>query len=72
MKSIRRTATAILLLIVTAWSLCGTAHAVSVLAGSDYLATTKGAFFDFGPGIGQVPLQGLPIGPFNTDTIVQR
>jgi hypothetical protein len=28
--------------------------------------------FDFGPGIGKVPLMGLPSGPYSFDTIVQR
>jgi hypothetical protein len=42
------------------------------LLGSDYFATAPGTFFDFGPGIGPVPLQGRPIGPGSTDTIVER
>jgi hypothetical protein len=44
----------------------------AVALGSDYFATQGGTFFDFGPGIGPVPFMGLPIGPGNTDTIVQR
>jgi len=47
------------------------AEAASILRGSDYLTTLPGTFFDF-PGIGVVPLEGRPIGPGNTDTIVQR
>lgn len=48
------------------------ANALSILAGSDYLTTVPGTFFDFGPGIGPVSMEGNPIGPGNTDTIVQR
>jgi hypothetical protein len=42
----------------------------TVAAGTDYLQTTSGTYFDFGPQV--VPLEGYPIGPFNTDTIVER
>jgi hypothetical protein len=44
----------------------------SVALGSDYFATQPGTFFNFGGGIGPVNFLGLPIGPFNTDTIIQR
>jgi hypothetical protein len=44
----------------------------SVALGSDYFATVAGTHFNFGGPIGDVSLMGLPIGPFNTDTIVQR
>jgi PEP-CTERM motif len=44
----------------------------SVALGSDYFATLPGTFFNFGGGIGNVNLMGLPIGPGNTDTIIQR
>lgn len=54
------------------WGLCGPAQASSVLAGSDYLHTVPGTFFDFGPGIGPVAFEGKTVGPGNTDTIVQR
>jgi hypothetical protein len=44
----------------------------SVALGSDYFQTGPGSFFNFGPPIGSVNFMGLPIGPGNTDTIVQR
>src|SRR5882672_6564340 len=44
----------------------------SVALGSDYFATQPGTHFNFGGGIGDVNLLGLPIGPLNTDTIIQR
>ena len=43
-----------------------------VMAGSDYFQTLPGTYFDFGGPIGVVEFEGLPIGPGNTDTIVQR
>jgi hypothetical protein len=46
--------------------------APSVALGSDYFATVPGTHFNFGGTIGDVSLMGLPIGPFDTDTIVQR
>ncbi len=50
----------------------GSANAASIGRGSDYLQTPTGfSFFNF-PGIGAVNLQGLPVGPGNTDTIIQR
>ena len=42
----------------------------TVVAGTDYLQTTSGTYFDFGSQM--IPLEGDPIGPFNTDTIVER
>jgi hypothetical protein len=42
-----------------------------ILAGTDYLTTTS-AEYDFGDSIGTVDLQSNPIGPGNTDTIIQR
>jgi hypothetical protein len=50
------------------------AQAFNILAGSDYWTTTNNGstFFDFGPGIGQVGLMGLPVGPGNSDTVVTR
>jgi len=42
-----------------------------VVLGSDYFSTQPGTFFLF-PGVGDVALTGNPIGPGNTDTIVQR
>ncbi len=44
----------------------------SVALGSSYFATQPGTHFNFGGGIGDVNLLGLPIGPSNTDTIIQR
>ena len=44
----------------------------SVALGSDYFQTAAGTFFNFGGSIGSVNFMGLPIGPGNTDTIVQR
>lgn len=49
----------------------GPAAANSVVLGSDYLTTQPGTFFDF-PGLGVINLQGRPIGPGTTDTIVRR
>ena len=43
-----------------------------VALGTDYLQTQPGSNFNFGPGIGVVNFMGLPIGPGNTDTTVQR
>lgn len=63
---------AVLSIAVMTWGLCRTGHASNVLAGSDFLATTSGTFFDFGGPIGRVDLEGRPIGPGNTDTVVQR
>lgn len=48
--------------------------AFDVLRGSDYLQTPDdgGTSFDFGGPIGQVFFKGVPFGPGNTDTIIQR
>jgi hypothetical protein len=44
----------------------------SVALGSNYFATQPGTHFNFGGGVGDVNFLGLPIGPSNTDTIIQR
>src|SRR5258708_25899777 len=44
----------------------------SVALGSEYFASQPGTHFNFGGGIGDVNFLGLPIGPFNTDTIIHR
>jgi len=44
----------------------------SVALGSDYFATQPGTHFNFGGGVGNVNFLGLPIGPLNTDIIIQR
>ena len=44
----------------------------SVALGSEYFASQPGTHFNFFGGIGDVNFLGLPIGPFNTDTIIQR
>ena len=44
----------------------------SVALGSSYFATQPGTHFNFGGGVGDVNFLGLPIGPFNTDIIIQR
>jgi hypothetical protein len=49
-----------------------------VVLGTDYFQTVpgvsnvSGTWFDFGGPIGIVDFMGLPVGPWNTDTIVQR
>lgn len=49
-----------------------------VVLGTDYFQTVpgvgnvSGTWFDFGGPIGVVDFMGLPVGPGNTDTIVQR
>ncbi len=51
----------------------GTADASSVSLGSDLFSTQPGASADLsGLGLGVVPVEGVPFGPGNTDTIVQR
>jgi hypothetical protein len=55
---------AALLVLVTA--LTASAAIVSVVGGSDYLATQPGTTF------GGVAFNGVPVGPGNTDTIVRR
>ena len=56
--------------VLCVFALCGvctSAFAASfVLAGSDYLTTQPGTVF------AGVPFNGVPVGPGNTDTIVQR
>ncbi|MGH8672233.1 MAG: PEP-CTERM sorting domain-containing protein [Burkholderiales bacterium] len=47
------------------------ALATSIDPGFDLFATSAGTSVDL-PGIGSVALQGVPIGPRNTDTIVRR
>ena len=44
----------------------------SVALGSGYFATQPGTHVNFGGGVGDVNLIGLPIGPFNTSAIIQR
>ncbi|MGP0065498.1 MAG: PEP-CTERM sorting domain-containing protein [Isosphaeraceae bacterium] len=47
-------------------------RADTVVLGSDYLHTEAGSYFYFGSSIGTVDFKSNPIGPGNTDTIVQR
>ena len=65
--SIRKSSVACLF---TALACCPLASAATVVLGTDYLQTSS-AVFDF-PVIGLVTMTGVPIGPGNTDTIVQR
>ena len=62
--------------VLTTLVLCTTGGAQNCITtaaqGSDYLQTQPGTFFNFGPGIGTVDFMGKPIGPYLTDTIVQR
>jgi hypothetical protein len=44
----------------------------TVALGSDYFQSQAGTQFNFGGPIGLVNFMGLPIGPGNTDTLVQR
>jgi hypothetical protein len=47
--------------------------AADVQTGFDLFQTKPGAFFDgTGFGLGIIPMVGVPIGPWTTDTIVQR
>jgi hypothetical protein len=55
-----------------AMAIHGGAKADTVVLGSDYLRTLAGTSFNFGAPIGSVDFKGFPIGPGNTDTIVQR
>jgi hypothetical protein len=50
----------------------GAARADQIVLGSDYFTSAPGTQFDFGSGIGVVPLKGLPIGPGSTDAVMQR
>jgi hypothetical protein len=62
--------------VLTTLVLCTTGIAqncnTTVAQGSDYFQTVPTTAFNFGPGIGNVNFAGSPIGPGNTDTIVQR
>lgn len=61
-----------ILLIAAAMSFgAGAARADSIGPGFDLFATAQGTTV-FIPGIGNVQLMGMPVGPFNTDTIVRR
>ncbi len=51
---------------------CSTAWAGTVVLGSDYFHTDPSSTFNFGGAIGAVNFEGNPVGPGNTDTIVQR
>jgi hypothetical protein len=55
---------------ILALSFCPTAQATDIALGPDYFATQEGTQFIFN-GV-TVDLVGVPIGPGNTDTIVQR
>jgi hypothetical protein len=66
MRTYRKSIAHLLPTLVVAASLIGTAQAGVVLLGSDYLETLPGTTF------GGAPFAGVPIGPGNTDTIVQR
>lgn len=61
------------LLFLAVLALCGSARAndVNVALGSEYL-TSGLSTFNFGGSIGTVVFKGLPVGPGNTDTIIQR
>jgi len=67
-----------LLLALLALAFCASAAADNYVAlGSDYFQTVpgmgmNGTYFDFGGNIGVVDFRGLPVGPGNTDTIIQR
>ena len=49
----------------------GAANADSIALGTDYFQTTS-TVIDFGGSIGSINFTGNPIGPGNTDTIIQR
>jgi len=51
---------------------CSSASADTINLGSDYFQTDPGTNFTFGAPIGVVNFTGVPIGPGQTDTIVQR
>jgi hypothetical protein len=74
----RATRFCLLVLLVLLASLATAAAQGTVALGSDYFATVpgnadmSGTWFNFGAGIGVVDFVGVPIGPLNTDTIVQR
>ena len=71
MRSIFRGGIRFLLIGIAAVGLFSQARADTINLGTDYLQTLSGTFFTF-PGIGTVQCTGNPIGPGNTDTIVQR
>lgn len=50
------------------------AEAANIGRGTDYLSTPGGGLssFDFGAGIGLVSFVGVPVGPGNTDTKIER
>jgi hypothetical protein len=66
----------VLPLIVLAGISCETAWAGTVALGWDYLQTVPVTSFDFtalsGGAVGVVDFMGIPVGPGNTDTIIQR
>jgi hypothetical protein len=64
---------------ILALTLCATTHTAnaqsgpdSISIGTDYFQTQAGTWFNFGTPFGVVDFKGVPIGPGNTDTIVQR
>ena len=53
------------------------APAISILPGSDYLTTAPGTMIDLGKlgspwGLGVVEFAGNPVGPGDTDTVIER
>lgn len=62
----------ILSLVASAFITCSSAWAGTVVLGSDYFHTDPTSSFNFGGTIGVVNFMGNPVGPGNTDTIVQR
>jgi hypothetical protein len=75
MRSLCRCGIHFLLIAAAAFGLLTQARADTVNLGTDYLQTLPGTFFNFTlPGLGTVPVpfMGNPIGPGNTDTIVER
>ncbi len=57
---------------ITLLGSASSAWASPIDQGFDLFQTVDGTFVDLGGGIGLVNLQGVPIGPGNTDTIVKR
>jgi hypothetical protein len=53
-------------------NLARAAPSYTVALGSDYFQTEPGTQFNFGGSTGIVDFMGVPFGPGNTDTIVQR
>jgi hypothetical protein len=65
----------LVVLVAAAWA--PVSPALSIVSGSDYLATQPGTFLDFSIfgnpfGLGVVEFEGDTIGPGDTDTIVER